>query len=332
MKILVTMPDNDIRKTFFTPELQQRLQAMGEVVWNTLPCNFTKEELADALPDVEVAVTGWGTPRIEGEVLAAADALKLIAHTGGTVKPYVGEDAYDKGIRVTCGNDVFAASVAEGVIGYMLAGLREIPRYNNMVKSGIWPEQFYNRGLMHKKIGIVGYGAISRKVVHMLQVFEVEIYVYSRYIEETELQKYDMKKSTLEEIFTECDVVSLHSALTPQNEHMITGDLVSLMKPGALLVNTARGGIINEKEVFPILGEGNILAVLDVFEEEPIRDAGHPLCHMENVIMMPHMGGPTIDRRAVVTDTVLRDIDIFYAGGTMKGEIEKEVMKRMSTC
>lgn len=330
MNLLVTIPDLPVRQTFFEAPQVQALQTLGTVAWNPFPRNFTPEELAQRLPGVDVAVTGWGTPKITGPVLAAADKLRLLAHTGGTVKPYIGEDAYQRGVRATSGNDIFAQSVAEGVIGYMLAGLREIPRYNNGVKAGHWPDGFYNRGLMYKKVGLVGYGTITRHVVEMLKPFQVELLVYSRYIQQQELDKHGMRQASLEEIFAECDVVSLHSAMTDANRHMIKAEHVRAMKPGALLVNTARGGLIDEEHVFPVLGEGRVLAVLDVFEQEPLTDGTSPLCQMENVIMMPHMAGPTIDRRPVVTSAVLADIAAFAAGRPMAGEVPLDVMRRMS--
>lgn len=330
MQILVTLPVGAIRDSFFEARHIRRLGGLGAVTWNTLTRNFTPEELAQRLPGMDVLVTGWGTPKITGDVLAAADKLRLIAHTGATVKPYIGEDAYAAGIRITSGSELFAESVAEGVIGYMLAGLREIPRYHNGVRAGHWPGTFYNRGLMYKKVGLVGYGAITRKVVRMLAPFHVDLSVFSRHIDEAELSAHHMRQASLEAIFAESDVVSLHSAMTPENEHMITADLVKSMKPGALLVNTARGGLIDEAAVIPVLGEGKIYAVLDVFEHEPLTDAEHPLCKMDNVILMPHMAGPTVDRRPIVTDAVLADAEAFLAGGPMAGEVSVDVMRRMS--
>lgn len=330
MNLLVTLPNGPIRDSFFEEAQIKALNALGTVQWNPHPRNYTPQELAESLRDVEVAVTGWGTPKITGPVLDAANKLRLLAHTGGTVKPYIGEDAYARGLRATSGNDIFAESVAEGVIGYMLAGLREIARYNNEVKAGHWPDAFYNRGLMYKKVGLVGYGTITRKVVQMLKPFKVGLLVYSRYIDEAELKAHGMRQATLEEIFAQCDVVSLHSAMTDANRHMIKAEHVRRMKPGALLVNTARGGLIDEAGVFPVLNEGKVLAVLDVFEEEPLTDGKSPLCHMDNVTMMPHMAGPTIDRRPVVTGTVIGDIKAFLEGRPMAGEVSVEGMRRMS--
>lgn len=329
MKILVTIAKGNIFNTFFNEQLKGKLEDMGEVIWNESINQFTHKELCEKIKDVDLCVTGWGTEVFDEEVLSYANRLKLIAHTGGSVKPYITEGVYDKGIRVISGNDIFAESVAEGVIAYALASLRDIPHFSNELKQGIWPNKFYNKGLLNKTVGIVGYGMIARIVVGLLKPFKVKIKVYSRHIKQEELQKHGMEQCTLEEIFKTCDIVSLHSGMTKENYHLITEELLMSMKEGALFINTARGGIVDEAALIRVLKTGRINAVLDVYEVEPLpRD--NALLEIPNVILMPHMGGPTIDRRFVVTESVIEDIKRFLVNEPMHCEISREYARKMS--
>lgn len=330
MKILVTMPRyGAVFPTFWNDALREELEAVGQAEWNESDRQLTKEELCSKIEGADIAVTGWGTPVFDSEVLAHADSLKLIAHTGGSIKPYVTDECYEKGIRVVSGNAVFAESVAESVIAYALASLRDIPGFSGDLKKGIWPSQFYNRGLLDRRVGIVGYGMIARYVVGMLQPFHCPVDVFSRHIRQEELDRNHMEKKTLEDIFSECDVISIHSGMTKENYHLITEDLLNRMKPGALLINTARGAVIDEKALCRALKEREIYAVLDVYETEPLP-ADHELLSCERAILMPHMGGPTIDRRFAVTKSVLGDIKAFLDGGEMSCEIGREYAGKMS--
>ena len=330
LNILVTIPKlSAVFDTFFDDKRIKELESIGNVIWNVSEKQFTKEELTEKLKDIDVCVTGWGTPVMEEEVLANANRLRLIAHTGGSVKPYVTDACFEREIRVVSGNTVFAESVAEGVIAYALTSLRDIPKFSDELKQGIWPEHFYNRGLLERKVGIVGYGMIARYVVSMLKPFHCEIKVFSRHIATAELEKHQMEKATLEEIFSTCDIISIHSGMTPENYHIITEELLNCMKPGTLLINTARGAIIDEVALIKVLNRKEIHAALDVYETEPLPP-NHPLLECENALLLPHMGGPTIDRRLSVTSSVIADIHNFLEGKSLICEISAAYAAKMS--
>lgn len=128
--ILVTMPQHAVFRTFFDADAMAALEHIGTVHWNTLGRQYTQDELGAAVRGMDICVTGWGTPVFDEAVLAQADRLRLIAHTGGSVKPYVTDAVYGRGIRVVSGNEVFAESVAESVVAYALASLRQIPYHS----------------------------------------------------------------------------------------------------------------------------------------------------------------------------------------------------------
>lgn len=330
INILVTIPQGSIFNTFFNSDLKAQLEKLGNVKYNTLGRNFTKDELKNEIKNVSIAVTGWGTPCFDKEVMENADCLKLVAHTGGSVNGYVDKATYDKGVRVVSGNVVFAESVAEGVIAYSLAALRKIPHYSARLANGDWANEFENRGLLERTVGIVGYGMIARFTVQKLSVFRCPVKVFSRHINQAELEQYNMQKADLSEIFSTCDIVSIHSGMTQENYHLVDESLLRSMKPNALLINTARGAIIDEAALCKVLKERkDLFAALDVYEVEPLPK-NHALLSLDNVMLMPHQGGPTIDRRFAVTRSVISDIECFLENKEMSCEISASYASKMS--
>ena len=324
MKILVTMPAGVIRDTFIPIKTAEKLNTMGEVIWNESKDDYTTQKLREMIQEVDVCITGWGTCRFDEEVLGNANKLKLVAHTGGTVVPIVSESFFDRGIRVISGNWFFAKSVAEGVLAYILAALRDIPYYNEEVQAGRWKnENYISEGLFDQTIGLVGFGMIAKNLVELLQPFKVKIKLFSKHIDEKTLLEYNMEKASLENIFSTCKIISIHTSQRPETFHMIDAKLLKIIPKGSILVNTSRGSIIDEEAMAEELQKERFKAILDVFEEEPLPLQSKLRGH-KNVILMPHMAGPTIDRRQYVTLGLMEDMGRFYMGQPLNYEISKE--------
>lgn len=321
IKILVSIPDGEVRDSFFSEEQRVSLERLGCVEWNANAEQYGEEELAEKLRGVDICISGWGNTPFHEKTLKYADKLKLIAHIGGSVRPMVGDAAFERGIRVCSGNRVFAESVAEGVLAYMLCSLRRIGEYEARMAAGEWPSLIGTRGLLGLSVGLVGYGMIAEYLVKFLKPFGCRIMVSSRHISAEELAEAGIEAAAAEEIFRTCDVVSLHSSLTARTKHSIGADLLNSMKDGALLVNTARGALIDEEALVLVLQERPVWAALDVFETEPLP-MDSPLRECERVLLMPHAAGPTADRRYVVTSHVLDDIGRFLNGEPLDCEID----------
>jgi phosphoglycerate dehydrogenase-like enzyme len=225
---------------------------------------------------------------------------------------------------------VFAKSVAEGCLCYTLAALRRLEHYMDVMRTGGFKETvFYNRGLFGKKLGIVGFGAIARHYLNLVRWFDLEVLIYSSHLTDEEAAKYGGRTASLEEIFSECDVISIHASNTAKTRGMITRELMERMKPDALLVNTARGAVIDEPAMFEMLLAGKFYAALDVYAEEPpAPDA--PIRQCKNALLMPHMGGPTMDMRSVVALEVTKDIARLGRGEELQYEITAAAAARMT--
>ena len=321
IKILVSIPDGEVRDSFFSEEQRVRLERLGCVEWNANAEQYGEEELAEKLRGVDICISGWGNTPFHEKTLKYADKLKLIAHIGGSVRPMVGDAAFERGIRVCSGNRVFAESVAEGVLAYMLCSLRRIGEYEARMAAGEWPSLIGTRGLLGRSVGLVGYGMIAEYLVKFLKPFGCRIMVSSRHISAEELAEAGIEAAAAEEIFRTCDIISLHSSLTARTKHSIGADLLNSMKDGALLVNTARGALMDEEALVSVLKERPVWAALDVFETEPLP-MDSPLRECERVLLMPRAAGPTADRRYVVTSHVLDDIGRFLNGEPLDCEID----------
>lgn len=330
MKIFMALPIGHVRDTFYTDRSIAACEAVGEVVWNPYDRQLTEEELIDLAQDCEVVMTGWGTPKMNAETVKRMPNLKMIAHTAGSIAYQFAPEIYDCGVRVIGANDVFARSVAEATLAYTFCGLRQIELMSDIVRAGGWKdESLANRGLFYKKVGIVGFGAIARHFLELIRWFKCDVRIYSSHLSNEEAAKYGGRIASLEEIFEECDVISVHSSMTPKTAGMITRELMEKLRPDSLLVNTARGGVIDEPAMFEMLMEGRFRAVLDVYAEEPPR-VDNPIRQCKNALLLPHVGGPTIDMREVCVLELCEDLARYQKGEPMHLEIPKEQAMRMT--
>lgn len=333
MKAFVSLPKNSQFKHFFPEENIKLTESLGNIRWNPLSRNLTPEEVAADIGDAEVYVTGWGSPALDRTILDAAPNLRLLAHLCGSVSPFVSDALWERGIRVICGNDFFAESVAEGTIGYMLSALRDIPKYSHALKTeGKWKtSRDYTRSLLGKTVGIISYGAIARHLVRMLQPFRVRIKVYDIVpLPESDVLRYNLTPASMEEIFSTSDIITVHTPLYDKTYHMIGEELFRLIPNDAILINTSRGAILDEAALARELGHGRFRAMLDVYEKEPLPE-NNPLLQQENVLLMPHMGGPTTDLLKSITRTILLEAAAFIDhGDDLPHEVSKERASTMT--
>jgi phosphoglycerate dehydrogenase-like enzyme len=329
MNIAVLMPSSEVRDSFFPKESAERLNALGDAVWNPSPLNYSPDELRAIASRADVFVSGWTCPRITGAALPDGSP-RLLAHTGGTVAPYVDADAMARGLRVVCVNEIFARSTAEGAFAYMLCALRRIAYWDREMHEGRWRGDVADScGLYRRKVGLVGFGAVAGHLQKMLAAFGAEVWIASGHMAEAECAKLGAKKSTVEEIFSECDVISLHASLTDRTEGMVGDGLLAAIRPGALLVNTARGGLIDEGALIRHLQAGRFWAALDVFAEEPLP-GDSPLRRLGNALLIPHMGGPTSDLHAVCGEAIIEEIRRFRDNEPLTLEQSPKVLQHMT--
>jgi len=332
--VFVSIPDNKERSTFFTPMIMDYLENIKEFTLSFNPYNhhLTEEEKRHFLKDKDGVLVGWGCGRYSSKMLNQEPSFKVMGVLGGAVEPYIDDDFFNLDDKfIITGANVMARSVAEAVLTYILSSLREISNYDyRMKRVDPWRRNdFFNQGLFYKQVGFVGLGQVGRYLLEMLKPFDVKVLAYDPYISQEELESLNCKKASLEEVMTCSDVISIHAAFTNDTFHLINHENLKLMKEGALLVNTSRGGIIDEQALTDVLKQGHIKAALDVFEEEPLAEKSQ-LRNLDNVLLIPHMAGPTIDMRQYMTLDILKRLQIYFQSGEIHDYITKEKYKIMT--
>lgn len=331
MKALITLPQGEIFDSFISEETLELLEKNFQLEMNKMDRNFTPEELYQRGRDADILITGWGTPSLKSAgFYEKNNNLKMLAHTGGSVADYVDDDAYKIGIKIVSANKMYAESTAEGALSYILSGLRYIPDDVYSMHGNYWVSPYKTRGLLYKNVGIIGVGAVSKKLMEYLKPFNVKIRVYDRYkVDEEFLKNVNGTQTTLEELLENSDIVSLHLALNESNKGFFGEKEFEMMKNGALFVNTSRGPIVDEEALINELKKNRINAVLDVYTKEPLSNDS-PLRKMKNVYLIPHKAGPAYDYRSVIGYKIAAEAVSFKEGKPLLYEIPLEQAKRMT--
>jgi D-3-phosphoglycerate dehydrogenase len=273
------------------PRLRTELEAtVGEVIYNPTSRPLTAAELTDLLPGCHGYIAGLDT--IDRTALEAAPKLKVIARYGAGVDRVDLDVARKKGIIVTNTPGANTVSVAELTIGLMLAVARNIPLANEATKGGGWP-RLRGISLEGKVVGLLGFGAIGKQVARRLHGFDCRIVAYDPVPDEEFARSNNVALLPLARVLSQADVVSLHVPASPETRGMVNAEFLGQMKPGAILINTARGELINEADLLAALESKHLRgAGLDAFATEP-PGVDNPLLGLPQVIATPHTGAHT---------------------------------------
>lgn len=289
----------------------------------------TRECLLREVEDADYLLVS-GRLAIDSEVLAAASRLRMIQRTG------VGTEMLDKpaiaarGIPVYVNAGINARSVAEHTLTLMLCALKNIPHISNWVKQGIWQKQATGvqcHEIYGKTVGLVGLGAIGRRVAAYLRVMGAHVCYTDpfRATADTERELGLTYLDSFDKLLPLCDILSFHCPLTPDNERMLNAAALAAMRPGAVVVNTARGKLIDEDALYDALVDGRIrCAALDVHYEEPVP-ASDRLATLDNVIMTPHIGGLSFEAFHDMMAEAIQNIVDFDQGHFQK--ISQKILK-----
>lgn len=296
---VLVLPHGDLFEAIFPARVRAKLEGFARARYNDLDRDLTEDELRDRVSDVDACITTWGSPRFTSEILAAAPRLKIIAHAAGTVKPYVSEAVFQRGIIVTSAGPVIARYVGEMALLLTLACLRDLPRRDRALKQDrVWQVEDLPPPdtLREQRVGLIGFGATAREFAAVLQPFGVEILCSDPYADPRFMQEHGARPASLEEILTTCRVISLHAASLPSTRHLLNAERLRMIPGGVVLVNTARGALIDTAALVEELRTGRFVAALDVFDPEEPLPADHPLRDLPNVILTPHVAGPVRSR------------------------------------
>jgi D-3-phosphoglycerate dehydrogenase len=265
-------------------------EQVGEVVYNTTGKPMRAAQLVEIIAGFDGYIAGLDV--IDRNVIDKAERLRVIARYGVGVDTVDLLAAKEKGIIVTNTPGANSTSVAELAISMMLALARNLIPATQATRKGEWP-RFNGITLAGKTVGLVGFGSIGKIVARYLVAFECDVLVYDPYIKITDPDHKRIQVVSLDELLAKSDFISLHCPSTPQTKGMVNTDFLSKVKPGAFLINTARGELVDEQAVINALQSGKLKgAAFDVFTQQP-PDPANPLLLMPQVVVTPHMGAHT---------------------------------------
>ena len=265
----------------------EKLSQLGEVT-NISDSKTKTEELISNIVDTDIVVIRSST-KINKDILQKANKLKIIARCGVGIDNIDIEEATNKEIYVTNSPNANIISVAELTIGLIISAARNIHTSNNSLKNKNWDRnKFLGTELYKKQLGLIGFGKAAREVAKRLTVFGMEIVFYDPYVEASE---DEANKVELDELLKTSDVISIHVVKNEETKNMINDEKLNLIKKGGILVNTSRGGIVDEVALFQRSSDDVIFAGLDVFSKEP-PDINKTFS-TSNIVTTPHLGAST---------------------------------------
>lgn len=289
MKILVTAtsfkPDNP------TPALARLREFADEIVFNPKGKPLSEDELIPLLQGCDGYIAGLDF--VTGKALAACEGLKVISRYGAGVDRVDLEAAKSKGIKVCNTPGANSQAVADLTMGLILSLARKIPMLDRKTREGQWVRST-GIELGGKTIGILGLGAIGKSVAKRAQGFSMRVMAYDPYINEQYARDNGIDAADFDSVIRESDIISLHLPLIPETRYIISGEVMRSMRPGAIIVNTARGGLIDESAAYELLKSGHLGGLgLDAYEQEPPERS--PLFELDNVVLTPHTASHTFE-------------------------------------
>lgn len=317
MKILITtVPFGEQSK--LPIELLDSIDAQYDI--NPLNKKLTEKELEDMVPDYDIVIAG--TEPITDNVLKKAKKLKMISRVGIGLDSVDLISARERGIKVSYTPDAPAPAVAELTIGIFISLLRSVQLANIKMHNGDW-KRYFGRRIANSTIGIIGLGRIGSRVLNRLTVFGTPRLLVNDLNIKTELdRKFKLEWVDKETIFKESDIISLHVPLTKATKNMVTTKELEMMKSDASIVNTCRGGVINEDDLFNVMNSGHLSgAAIDVFEKEPYDGS---LKSIDRCLLTSHMGSMSVDCRNRMEIEAVEETLRFINGAELKSEVPKE--------
>ena len=273
-----------------------------------IKAGIKSEELEKIIGEYDAIITRSGT-NIPASLVENPGKLKIIGRAGVGVDNIDIEAASKKGIIVMNAPTGNTLAATELTIGIMLAAARKIPLANDSLKTGKWNrKKFMGIELYNKTLGIVGLGRIGSNVAIRAKSFGMKIIAYDPYIKKSKADSLGVILfDNLKDLLKEVDVISFHTPLTAATRNMITAKEIELMKDNIIFVNCARGGIVNENDLYNALKSGKVFAAgVDVFEKEPPES--NKLLELENVFATPHIGANTMEGQEAVSVIIAEQV------------------------
>ncbi|MEU6534527.1 hydroxyacid dehydrogenase [Streptomyces sp. NPDC047000] len=294
------------------------------------PAGLADPPLARALSRAEVLVTGWGCPLLDTRVLDAAPRLRTVLHAAGSVKGFTTPGLWRRGITVSSAAEANAVPVAEYTLAMILLAGKDVFAFRDALRTrrafpygGIVP----GIGNYGRRVGVIGASRTGRRVIGLLRPHDVRVTLADPYLDESAAAALDVPLLPLDELLRGSDIVTVHAPETPETRHLLGPRELSLMPDGAVLINTARGSLVDQDALVAELVTGRLSAILDVTDPEPLPSAS-PLFDLPNAFVTPHLAGSQGNEVARLGRAVAEEAGRLAAGDRLRFEVDPAVLGR----
>lgn len=308
MKVLVTATNY----SKYCQAGKQILERAGcEIIENPNGRPYKMSELKEIIGDVDGVIVGVDT--WNEEIFQVAPKLKCMARFGVGVDNIDLNAAQKYGVIVCNSPGINSSAVAEQAVALMFSLVRQIPQLNQEVRKGKWTRSMFHE-LKSRTVGVLGFGAIARNFAERLKGFHPNLVAYDKYPDEEKARELGVRLLSLDEVLQQSDILSIHLPAVPETEHLICKENIQKMKDGVFLINTARGSIVNEKDVVEAIKTGKIGGFgTDVFEKEPVDVSGE-LFQFPNYIATPHVAAETYENCEATSIVTAKELLAVFEG------------------
>ncbi|MFB6818082.1 hydroxyacid dehydrogenase [Streptomyces sp. NPDC056347] len=289
--------------------------------------DFSTDRARSVLAEAEVLITGWGCPPIDAAALASAPRLRAVVHTAGSVRGHITEACWERGIEVSSAAAANALPVAEYTVAMiLLSGKRVLERshdYRTLRRRDDWLEAPGHIGNYGRTVGILSASMIGRRVVELLRPYDLTVLLHDPYVSGAEAAELGVRSVGLAELFERSDVVSVHAPLLPATRGLVSRELLTSMRQDAVLVNTARGAVVDQDALVDVLRQERIRAVLDVTDPDELP-AAHPLWECPGALITPHLAGSQGNELRRLVDLAAAETGRWAAGDGFAHPVRRE--------
>ncbi|MFD2025180.1 hydroxyacid dehydrogenase [Promicromonospora aerolata] len=316
-----------LRPLLFGETAMQRLSALADVHSEVID-DLGSPAARELLHATDVLITGWGCPLITPGK-STTGRLQAVVHAAGTVKNHLSDAVWTSGIAVSSAADANATPVAEYTVAQILLANKRMDEmraaYRAERAGADWTERFPGIGNYRRTVGIVGASRIGRRVLNHLAAFDLDLLLHDPYVDDAGAQELGARRVDLDEIFRASDVVTLHAPDLPETRHLADARRIALMRPGSVLVNTARGRLVDTDALTEAVVSGRVRAVLDVTEPE-VLPAGSPLYDHPGVVLTPHVAGSIGGELRRLGDAAVDEVESWLRTGRFRTPVRPETL------
>ena len=321
MSKITVLVNKEKRDTVFSEKYYERLRKFGGLNIFDRDDFSDMDYVIDFVKGTQVLITSWSSPVLDETILDVCPDLKAVIHAAGSIKPILSDAFIDRKIRITNSAVALGEGVAETALGFAISACKGFYTLGKDTRNKLWNENRMSRvtDFYDITIGVIGGGYVGRHFIKLLQNFNVDILLYDPTLSGEQVRELGAEKAELAELLKRSDVVSVHAPSIPATDNMLNRENLKLIKDGAVLINTARGSVIDETALIEELEKNRFFACIDVTNPEPPEEENR-LRFLDNVVLTPHIAGAVTNGLKRVAKHVCEELERLENGEKMRTE------------